>query len=122
MDDDTQGKMGDTSGRGGTTSGKIGDTSGRTLEDVKREIVNGRSDERIKFLENKVARLEQDILSIVEHFDAVTRALAERLDDKVGETQLATNERNILAAARRQLTEALAPLEARVKKLETPTN
>jgi chaperonin cofactor prefoldin len=117
---DTSGRIGDTSGRIGDTSGRIGDTSGQTLEDVRREVVRGRLIERIIFLENKVARLEQDIFFVADHLDRRMRALDDRISAKASDAQLQSLQKEFLTEIKKQITAAVAPLEARLKKLETP--
>lgn len=115
--DDTRGKMGDTSG---DTSGKIGDTSGRSTADVRRVILNRRSDDRVTCLENKIDRLEQDIFDVTAHFDDRIQGVATLIDKKAGEADLATLQKAVVDEIRKQIAAALAPIEERLRRLERP--
>jgi len=71
-EDDVEGRVGDVSGR-------VGDVSGRTLAEIQGIIIQDRQAERIKFVESKISRLENELFTIAHSLDLRVQALEERL-------------------------------------------
>ena len=69
----------DIKGKVGDLSGHMGDLSGRSLQEVRRIILQDHLADEIKCLSRKVDRLDASVMSVASWLDARLRDLEERL-------------------------------------------